>query len=110
MNLLFRTSLLIVALFVLADARTASAQPAGPQPWWPVQPRAMPFLHPLFTSDMVLQREIAAPIWGWAKSGDKISIAVDGKPTALAVAGVRFSPNSEIEKGSQRGRGCGHGD
>jgi sialate O-acetylesterase len=48
----------------------------------------MPFLHPLFTGDMVLQREITAPIWGWAKPGDKISIAVDGKPVAQAVAGA----------------------
>ena len=103
-------ALLSGLLAALTFVPRVSAQPAGPQPWWPVQPRAMPFLHPLFTSDMVLQRDIAAPIWGWAKSGDKISIAVDGKPTALAVAGVRFSPNSEIEKGSQRGRGCGHGD
>ena len=87
MNLLFRTALLITALLVLADARTV-AQPAGPQPWWPVQPRAMPFLHPLFTSDMVLQRDIAAPIWGWAKPGDKISISVDGKPAAQAIAGA----------------------
>ena len=86
MNVLFRRCLLLAVLCVLC-ARTV-AQPAGPQPWWPVQPRAMPFLHPLFTSDMVLQRDIAAPIWGWAKPGDKISISVDGKPAAQAIAGA----------------------
>ena len=82
-----RLALLIALLVTLAVATHVSAQPAGPQPWWPVQPRALPFLHPLFTSDMVLQRDIAAPIWGWAKSGDKISVQVDGKPAAQAVAG-----------------------
>lgn len=82
-----RLALLIALLVTLAVATHVSAQPAGPQPWWPVQPRALPFLHPLFTSDMVLQRDIAAPIWGWAKSGDKISVQVDGKPAAQSVAG-----------------------
>ena len=82
-----RLALLIALLVTLAVATHVSAQPAGPQPWWPVQPRALPFLHPLFTSDMVLQRDIAAPIWGWAKSGDKISVQVDGTPAAQAVAG-----------------------
>ena len=81
----------IATLFILLVSLTVvprlSAQPVGPQPWWPVQPRALPFLHPLFTSDMVLQRDIAAPIWGWAKPGDKITVQVDGKPAALAVAG-----------------------
>ena len=36
----------------------------------------------------MLQRDIAAPIWGWAKPGEKISVAIDGKPVAQAVAGA----------------------
>lgn len=80
-------ALLIALLATLTVASHVSAQPVGPQPWWPVQPRALPFLHPLFTSDMVLQRDIGAPIWGWAKAGDKITVQVDGKPAAQAVAG-----------------------
>jgi sialate O-acetylesterase len=82
---LLQLALLLAALSV---STRVSAQPAGPQPWWPVQPRALPFLHSLFTSDMVLQREMAAPIWGWAKPGEKISVSVDGKPAAQAVAGA----------------------
>jgi sialate O-acetylesterase len=66
----------------------AFAQPTGPQPWWPVQPRELPFVHPLFSNDMVLQREIAAPIWGWSTPSDDISVKVDGKPTGrVAKAG-----------------------
>ena len=65
-----------------------AAQPAGPQPWWPVQPRPLPFLHTLFTSDMVLQREMAAPIWGWGKPGEKVTVEVDGRLVAQTVAGA----------------------
>ncbi len=89
---LFTTMKRIVLRAALLAALTLaphiSAQPAGPQPWWPVQPRALPFLHSLFTSDMVLQREMAAPIWGWAKPGEKISVSVDGQPAAQAIAGT----------------------
>lgn len=80
--------LLLAALLALANAEPLCAQPAGPQPWWPVQPRPLPFLHSLFTSEMVLQRDVAAPIWGWAKPGEKISVSVDGQPAAQAVAGA----------------------
>lgn len=37
---------------------------------------------------MVLQRDIAAPIWGCAKPGDKISVQIDGQPPGrMTVAG-----------------------
>jgi sialate O-acetylesterase len=37
---------------------------------------------------MVLQRDIAAPIWGWRTPGDTISVSWDGKPAGqAAVAG-----------------------
>ena len=78
---------LSAALSLLLVVAAASAQPVGPQPWWPTQPRALPFLHPLFASDMVLQRDIAAPIWGWSTPGDRIAISVDGKPVGQAEAG-----------------------
>src|SRR4029077_603977 len=41
--------------------------------------------HPLFSNDMVLQREIAAPIWGWSTPDDSISVKVDGKATGHVV-------------------------
>ena len=37
---------------------------------------AMPFLSPMFGSGMVLQREMADPIWGWAEPGSKVTISV----------------------------------
>ncbi|HEX8832604.1 MAG TPA: sialate O-acetylesterase, partial [Abditibacteriaceae bacterium] len=37
-----------------------------------------PFLHPLFTSNMVLQRGIAAPVWGWAAPGQKVRVTLSG--------------------------------
>ncbi|MFM8468487.1 MAG: sialate O-acetylesterase [Limisphaerales bacterium] len=83
-----RSKLILALLLALTGAGGLRAQPAGPQPWWPVQPRPLPFVHPLFSSDAVLQRDIAAPIWGWAKPGEKVSVAVDGKVVAQAVAGV----------------------
>jgi sialate O-acetylesterase len=33
----------------------------------------------LFTSGMVIQRNTAAPVWGWADAGEKISVKFNGK-------------------------------
>ncbi|MBM3477380.1 MAG: 9-O-acetylesterase [Armatimonadetes bacterium] len=38
-----------------------------------------PFLHPLFTDNMVLQRDIQCPVWGWAKPGEAVKVIVDEK-------------------------------
>lgn len=46
-----------------------------------------PFLSPMFGSHMVLQRDIKAPVWGWAEPGAKVTVSVAGK-TAEAVAGA----------------------
>ena len=54
-----------------------------PEPWWPVQPRPLPLVHPLFSDDMVLQREIAAPIWGWTKPGAAVTVTFDGRPIGM---------------------------
>ena len=66
--------------------------PTQPQEWWPTQPGKLPFVHTLFTSDMVLQRDVAAPIWGWSQPGDKITVTVQNpkgtSATATAVAGA----------------------
>lgn len=37
-----------------------------------------PLLHPLFSDNVVLQRGIKAPIWGWATPGQKITVALAG--------------------------------
>jgi sialate O-acetylesterase len=43
------------------------------------QPAAKPFLHPLFTDNMVLQRDIACPIWGWTTPGQEVTVSVAEK-------------------------------
>jgi len=43
---------------------------------------------------MVLQRDLAAPIWGWSSPGDRIVVKVDGNPagqTAIAAADGRWA-------------------
>ncbi|WP_254507311.1 sialate O-acetylesterase [Anatilimnocola floriformis] len=72
--------------FLLISCSTAIAQPKGPQPWWPTQPRALPLVHPLFSTDMVLQRDVKAPIWGWSKPGEEIAIRFDDQAAGKATA------------------------
>ena len=48
---------------------------------------AKPFLHPLFTDNMVLQRGTADPVWGWATPGSAVVVRVAGK-SAKATAGA----------------------
>ncbi len=45
-----------------------------------------PFLHPLFSSDAVLQQGRSIPIWGWTRPGATVSVEL-GDQTAGAVAG-----------------------
>jgi sialate O-acetylesterase len=59
-----------------------------PEAWWPTQPRPLPLVHPLFSNDMVLQRDIAAPIWGWTKPGNTVIVTFDHRAEAKATAGA----------------------
>lgn len=43
---------------------------------------AKPFVHPIFQDNMVLQREMPAPIWGWTETGKEVKVTIDGKTTA----------------------------
>ena len=40
----------------------------------------------IFSDHMVLQRDVAAPVWGWAEPGENVSISI-GSQTKTAVAG-----------------------
>src|ERR1700710_2844289 len=40
---------------------------------------AKPFVHPLFQNDMVLQRDVADPIWGWTEPGKQVTVSINGK-------------------------------
>ncbi|MCE9562043.1 MAG: 9-O-acetylesterase [Planctomycetes bacterium] len=89
-----RRTELFALLVVCVGPVVAFAQPTGPQPWWPTQPRALPFVHPLFSDGCIIQRDIAAPVWGWSKPGDRVSVSVDGKASgevAVAAADGRWS-------------------
>ena len=46
-----------------------------------------PFLSPVFTDHMVLQRDQKDAVWGWAKPGEKVSVSLAGQ-SADAVAGA----------------------
>ena len=43
---------------------------------------ARPFVSPLFSDNMVLQREQEDHVWGWSKPGDNITVAIDGHDTS----------------------------
>lgn len=45
-----------------------------------------PYLHPLFTDHMVLQRGIETPVWGWTQPGAVVTVSLQGK-TAQGTAG-----------------------
>jgi len=47
-----------------------------------------PFLHPLFTDHMVLQRDAATAVWGWTQPGKEVTVALAGK-TATGTADAR---------------------
>jgi hypothetical protein len=72
-----------------AESEAAKMGPPKPEAWWPVEPRPLPFMHPPFSDHMVLQREVAAPVWGWSTPGDVVVVFLDGKPVgAAATAGA----------------------
>ena len=68
-------STLLIATFALWGAGRGSADPPKP------------FLHPLFTDNMVLQRDHSDPVWGWAAPGQTVTVAFHGQ-TSAAVAGT----------------------
>lgn len=39
-----------------------------------IAPTDKPFLHGLFTDNMVLQRDVACPVWGWTQPGQKVVV------------------------------------
>lgn len=47
-----------------------------------------PFLHPLFTDHMVLQRDVATAVWGWTQPGREVTVTLCDK-TATGAADAR---------------------
>ena len=57
---------------------------------------SLPFVSPMFSDNMVLQRGKPDPIWGWAKPGEIIKVEIAGH-TAKAVAGADGRWQAEIQ-------------
>ncbi len=41
-----------------------------------------PFISPMFTSNMVLQRGMKDPVWGWAAPGTAVTVSINGQDTS----------------------------
>ncbi len=41
--------------------------------------QARPFLHPLFTDHVVLQRDLPVPVWGWTEPGGRVKVTLAGQ-------------------------------
>ena len=46
----------------------------------------LPFLHGLFTDNMILQRDVPCPVWGWTEPGEKVSVIL-AEQTVSSTAG-----------------------
>jgi len=55
-----------------------------------------PFVHPLFSDHMVLQRRVQAPIWGWAEPGEQIVVSLAHQ---MALAKADASGRWEVKLG-----------
>ena len=56
-----------------------------------------PFLHPLFSDHVVLQRHVKVPVWGWASPGSKITVTFGGQ-TKVATAGTDGKWSVRLDK------------
>ena len=65
--------LLLACVLALPSAKAADS------------PSGLPFLHPLFSDHVVLQRGMKVPVWGWTTPGTKVTVRFAGQ-TKTAVA------------------------
>ncbi|HEV2437053.1 MAG TPA: sialate O-acetylesterase [Verrucomicrobiae bacterium] len=79
-----KRSWLCIFAFATLLAATAADQPA------------LPFVSPMFSDNMVLQRGKPDPIWGWVKPGEVIKVEMAGH-TAKAVADADGRWQAEID-------------
>jgi sialate O-acetylesterase len=67
----------LVLIWTCAEGRLTAAESAP----------ALPFLHPLFSDHVVLQRGMKVPVWGWTSPGTKVAVTF-GSQVKTAVAGT----------------------
>lgn len=54
--------------------------------------RPLPFLHPLFSDHVVLQRGVKVPVWGWANPGTQVMVVFGSqRKTAVAQADGKWT-------------------
>jgi sialate O-acetylesterase len=58
--------------------------PGGPDESIPADAGEQPFVHPLFSDHVVLQRDAHTPVWGWSKPGDMVTVKIAGKSYSVA--------------------------
>ena len=61
-------------------------------------------LHNLFTDHMVLQRDIAVPVWGWADDGEKVTVEFRGKKVSTTAKGGKWMVKLGKLKAGEIGR------
>jgi sialate O-acetylesterase len=56
-------------------------------PSWGAEPKpdasARPFVHPLFTDNLVVQRDCPVPVWGWAEPGQPVTVRLHNKKATV---------------------------
>ena len=57
----------------------------------------------IFSDHMILQRDQAVPVWGWAADGEKITIEFDGKKAEATASGGKWSASLPPLKASSKG-------
>src|SRR5215208_5602611 len=89
-----RSTLLSVLLRTLASGMaslpaTSSAQQPSSQPSSQQPSQSTLRLSRLIGDRMVIQRDAAVPVWGWAAPGDQVAVTFDGRTTLAARADAR---------------------
>jgi len=89
-----KLSLFVFLNFLFACAAISATAQSAPD---------LPFLHPLFSDHMVLQRGVKVPVWGWAHPGSKVTVRfADQTKTAISEPDgkwmVRMDPLKESEQ------------
>ena len=73
----------LIVAFSLSPLPTYSAEQAAATK---ASTSSLPFLSPVFSDNMVLQRDQPNTIWGWTQAGEHVRVEINGK-SAEAVAG-----------------------
>ncbi len=76
---------MVVATFVIAMQTNTSAQPTPGPATAGNEVKTLPFVDPIFSDNMVLQRGKLETIWGWSDPGDTVRVEI-GDHTATAIA------------------------